>query len=116
METTITFRLAKCLWNGYRGEFWESRLLPANTPTSVAANGSAVCGGIGWTSGKVWDRRYRRICPTENGASNTHPTCFAHCLLRRLFWHLLPDKIRPGHRKLGSVRTLTDHSERSRAG
>ena len=36
------FLLAKCLWNGYKGESWESRLLLANMPTSVAANGSAV--------------------------------------------------------------------------
>ncbi len=38
------FPLREGLWNGYGSEFWESRLLPANTLTSVAANGSAVCG------------------------------------------------------------------------
>ena len=39
------FLLAKCLWNGYKGESWESRLLLANMPTSVAANGSVDCVG-----------------------------------------------------------------------
>src|SRR5947207_1689349 len=93
METTITFLLAKCLWNGYKGESWESRLLLANMPTSVAANGSVDCGGHWLASWKGLGSTILTHPLGRNGASNTHPTCFAHRLLRRFFWHLLPLKM-----------------------
>jgi len=43
METTITFPLAKYLWNGYKRSFGVA-IAAGEYVTSVAANGSAVCG------------------------------------------------------------------------